>query len=154
MVTDHKYELLIVSIASPLLVGVYKDGVLIETISNQKQTSQILLPIVDRCMQTYNISHIIYTRGPGSYMAIKLTYIMLKTIEIIKGIKCSGCSGFELNQREPIKAVGNLYFIKEKETIITKKIEQPILSQFVLPQYLQDIVLDEESVPEYVLPAV
>ncbi len=152
--TDHKYELLIVSIASPLLVGVYKDGVLIETISNQKQTSQILLPIVDRCMQTYNISHIIYTRGPGSYMAIKLTYIMLKTIEIIKGIKCSGCSGFELNQREPIKAVGNLYFIKEKETIITKKIEQPILSQFVLPQYLQDIVLDEESVPEYVLPAV
>jgi len=153
-VTDHKYELLIVSIASPLLVGVYKDGVLIETISNQKQTSQILLPIVDRCMQTYNISHIIYTRGPGSYMAIKLTYIMLKTIEIIKGIKCSGCSGFELNQREPIKAVGNLYFIKEKETIITKKIEQPILSQFVLPQYLQDIVLDEESVPEYVLPAV
>lgn len=152
--TDHKYELLIVCIASPLLVGVYKDGVLIETISNQKQTSQILLPIVNRCMQTYNISHVVYTRGPGSYMAIKLTYIMLKTIEIIKGIKCSGCSGFELNQREPIKAVGNLYFIKEKETIITKKIEQPILSQFVLPQYIQDIVLDEESVPEYVLPAV
>lgn len=151
---DHKYELLIVCIASPLLVGVYKDGVLIETISNQKQTSQVLLPIVNRCMQTYNISHIIYTRGPGSYMAIKLAYIMLKTIEISKGVKCSGCSGFELNQREPIKAVGNLYFIKEKETIITKKIEQPILSQFVLPQYIQDIVLDKESVPEYVLPAV
>lgn len=151
---NHKYELLIACIASPLLLGVYKDGVLIETISSEKQTSQVLLPIVNRCLETYNISHIIYTRGPGSYMAIKLTYIILKTIEIIRGIKCSGCSGFELNRQEPIKAVGNLYFIKEKETIITKKFEQPVLSQFVLPQYIQDIVLDEESVPEYVLPAV
>lgn len=151
---DHRFELLIVCIASPLLVGVYKDGVLVETISSEQQTSQVLLPIIDRCMQTYNISHIVYTRGPGSYMAIKLTYVMLKTIEIIKDIKCSGCSGFELNHQEPIKAVGNLYFIKEKETIITKKFEQPILSHFALPQYIQEIVLDEEAAPDYILPAV
>ena len=153
-VLPKKYELLIISISSPLLLGVYEDGLLIKTMSSEKKTSEILLPILNKCMDEYDISNIIYTRGPGSYMAIKLTYIMLKTIEITCGIPCFGCSGFALNGGEPIKAVGNLYFIKEKETIITKKYEQPVNAKFTLPQSIHDLELDEESTPEYVLPAV
>ena len=122
--------------------------------SSEKKTSEILLPLLNKCMDEYDISNIIYTRGPGSYMAIKLTYIMLKTIEITRGISCFGCSGFALNGGQPIKAVGNLYFIKEKETIITKKYEQPVNAKFTLPQSIHDLELDEESTPEYVLPAV
>ena len=106
------------------------------------------------CLDTYAISKVIYTRGPGSYMAIKLTYIMLKTLEITRDIPCFGCSGFELNGGEPIKAIGNLYFIKEKETIMTKKYEQPVNVSFTLPQSIQDLEIDEESTPEYMLPAV
>ena len=149
-----RYELLIISIASPLILGVYEDGMLIQTISRDKKTSEVLLPLVKECLDRYDISTIIYTRGPGSYMAIKLTYIILKTIEIMQGIKCVGCSGFSLNGGEPIKAVGNLYFIKEKETIITKKYEQPVNVKFTLPQSIQDLELDEESTPDYILPAV
>jgi len=115
------YSLLIISIASPLLIGVYENDLLIKTISSEKKTSEILLPVMMECLEAYDISKIIYTRGPGSYMAIKLTYIMLKTIEITRNIPCFGCSGFTLNGNQPIKAIGNLYFIKEKETIITKK---------------------------------
>jgi len=151
---SHKYQLLVISISSPLLLGVYEDGILIKTMSSEKKTSEILLPLLNNSMDEYNISNIIYTRGPGSYMAIKLTYIMLKTIEIIRGIPCTGCSGFALNGGQPIKAVGNLYFIKEKETIITKKYEQPVNVKFTLPQSIHDLELDEESTPEYVLPAV
>ena len=150
----HKYQLLIISISSPLLLGVYEDGLLIKTMSSEKKTSEILLPLLNQCMDEYDIENIIYTRGPGSYMAIKLTYIMLKTIEITRGIPCLGCSGFTLNDGQPIKAVGNLYFIKEKETIITKKYEQPVNVKFTLPQSIHDLELDEESTPEYVLPAV
>jgi len=149
-----KYELLIVSISSPLLIGVYEEGNLIETFESTKKTSEILLPLLSEYLDKYNISRIIYTRGPGSYMAIKLTYIMLKTIEIVRGIKCFGCSGFALNGGQPIKAVGNLYFIKEKETIITKKYEQPVNAHFTLPQSIHDLEIDEESTPEYLLPAV
>ncbi|MBT8349494.1 MAG: hypothetical protein HKP62_08655 [Sulfurovum sp.] len=149
-----RYELLIISISSPLLLGVYEEGILIDTLSSELQTSEILLPLIKECLEKYDISTIIYTRGPGSYMAIKLTYIMLKTIEIIQGIKCVGCSGFALNGEEPIKAIGNLYFIKEKETIITKKYEQPVNVKFTLPQSIQDLELDEESTPDYILPAV
>ncbi len=153
-VLPERYELLIISISSPLLLGVYKEGYLIHTISSELKTSEILLPLLKECMDQYDISTIIYTRGPGSYMAIKLTYIMLKTIEIISGIKCVGCSGFTLNAGAPIKAMGNLYFIKEKKTIITKKYEQPVDVKFTLPQCIQDLELDEESTPDYVLPAV
>jgi hypothetical protein len=149
-----KYELLVVSISTPLLIGVYEEGHLVRSISSNLKTSEILLPLLKECMDDYDISTIIYTRGPGSYMAIKLTYIMLKTIEIMLGIKCVGCSGFALNGGGPIKAVGNLYFTKEKKTIITKKYEQPVDVTFALPQSIHDLELDEESTPDYILPAV
>jgi len=151
---SHNYKLLIISISSPLLLGVYEDDTLIKTFSSDLKTSEILLPIITDVLNDYDISEIIYTRGPGSYMAIKLTYIMLKTIEIMRDIKCVGCSGFALNNNQPIKAIGNLYFIKEKETIITKKFEQPVNVVFALPQSIQDLEIDEESTPEYILPAV
>ena len=151
---DLSHKLLVISISSPLLLGVYRNDLLIETFSSKKKTSEILLPLLRDILSEYDISEIIYTRGPGSYMAIKLTYIMLKTIEILKGIKCVGCSGFALNGGEPIKAIGNLYFIKEKETIMTKKFEQPVNVVFTLPQSIHDLEIDEESTPEYSLPAV
>ncbi len=154
---DHlpkQYSLLIISISSPLLLGVYEEDKLIQTISTELKTSEILLPTIMEMLEKYAISKIIYTRGPGSYMAIKLTYIMLKTLEITRDIKCFGCSGFALNGNQPIKAIGNLYFIKEKETIMTKKYEQPVNAPFALPQSIHDLVLDEESTPEYILPAV
>ncbi len=151
---SHKYTLLIISIASPLLIGLYKDNELIDSKFSEKKTSEILLPILMEYINVYDISRIIYTRGPGSYMAIKLTYIMLKTLEIVRAIPCFGCSGFMLNGAEPIKAIGNLYFIKEKETIMTKKFEHTVNANFVLPQSIHDLKIDEESTPEYILPAV
>ncbi len=148
------YTLLIISLSSPLLLGVYEEDTLIESISSDKKTSETLIPLLNTLLDKYTISKIIYTKGPGSYMAIKLTYIILKTIEIVRGIQCFGCSGFAFNEGKPIKAIGNLYFIKEKETIITKKYEQAVNVSFVLPQSIHDLVVDEESIPEYNLPAV
>lgn len=135
-------------------MGVYKEDRLVETVTSSKKTSEILLPILIKYLDIYDIEKIIYTRSPGSYMAIKLTYIMLKTIEITRNIPCFGCSGFVLNGNQPIKAIGNLYFIKEKETIITQKYDQPVNVSFILPQSIHDLELDEESTPEYILPAV
>jgi tRNA A37 threonylcarbamoyladenosine modification protein TsaB len=149
-----KVSLLVISIANPLLVGVYEEGRLIRTEQSDKKTSEILLPVLSALLETYEVEEIIYTRGPGSYMAIKLTYIMLKTIEIVRGIPLHGCSGFVLNGGRPIKAIGNLYFIKEKETIMTKKFEEPVDASFALPQCIHDLEIDEESTPEYLLPAV
>ena len=146
--------LLVLATRTPLRIGVYKEGMLIDERSSERKTSEMLLPLLEELMGVYDVKQIIYTRSPGSYMAIKLTYITLKTIEIVRGIECLGCSTFALNDGKPVKAIGNLYFIKEKETIITKKFEEPVDTSFVLPHSIQDLEVDEESTPAYLLPAV
>jgi len=150
----HKYKVLIISISSPLLIGVYKDGVLVEKIETKEKTSDILLKVLMDISKKYDYSSIIYTSGPGSYMAIKLTYITLRSLEILKDIKFYGCDAFSLNNQNPIKAMGKLYFIKEKETIITKKFDEAVEQRFKLPSLLSDVVILENSEPLYILPAV
>jgi len=81
-----KFTVFIISIASPLLVGVYKNGDLFETISCEEKTSEVLLPVLMEILERFPVSEIGYTRGPGSYMSIKLTYMILKTIETVKEI--------------------------------------------------------------------
>lgn len=149
-----EYTLLILSISSPLLVGVYRDSVLIETIESRKKISEVLLTIIVEVMERYPLGRMIYVRGPGSYMAIKLTYIILKTIKIVRKIPFGGCSAFACNGGKPVKAIGNLYFVKEKEAIATKRFEQAIPQEFALPPSLNGLVVDELSTPNYSLPAV
>ena len=148
-----KYSLLVISLSTPLLIGVYKDNILIEKKESNLKTSDILLPLIEELFKKYNFKEMIYTNSPGSYMSNKLTYITLKTIETIKDISLFGCSGFTLNNNQPIKAMGNLYFIKEKETIITKKLTQPIKVEFTLPNNIKELKLEKPNL-EYFLPAV
>ncbi len=148
------YTVLIVSIASPLLVGVYRDDLLIETIKREDKTSEILLKLLMEIFQKYNTTHLIYTSGPGSYMAIKLTYITLRSLEITKGITFDACDAFSLNQNNPIKAMGKLYFIKENNTIITKKFDEAVEQRFELPSMLSEVTILNDNKPMYILPAV
>ena len=153
-VLPSSYQILIISIASPLLIGVYKDGELIESIESNQKTSEILLKILIDLSQRYAIKNIVYTNGPGSYMAIKLTYITLRSLEILKNISFVGCNAFDLNGQKPIKAMGKLYFIKEKETIITKKFDEALEQRFELPSMLSEVTVLNDNKPLYILPAV
>ena len=80
-------DLVAVTISNPSLFGIYKNNKLIETIKKDGKTSEILPEVLDDILKRYNINRIIYTKGPGSYMAIKLSFIFFKTLEISKGIK-------------------------------------------------------------------
>ena len=148
------YSVVIISIASPLLIGVYRDNLLIETIEKNEKTSDILLKVLMDINAQYNYKKVIYTNGPGSYMAIKLTYITLRTLKIINGIKIYACDAFSLNNQNPIKAMGKLYFIKEKETIITKKFDEAVEQRFKLPSMLSEVTILSNNEPLYILPAV
>ena len=145
---------MVIPLSVPLLLGVYKDNRLLKRVESTQKTSQILLPLIEDILKEYPIDKIVYTNGPGSYMAIKLSYIMLKTIEIIKGIPLYSCSAFETNNKQPIKAIGNLYFIKVKEDIISKKFETAIKQLYWLPISLDTIKLEQDNTPDYRLPAV
>lgn len=149
-----QYDILIISLSSPFLVGLYEDNLLIQEWSSEEKISEALIKIISNITDKYDINKTIYTRGPGSHMATKLTYLILKTIEISMNIKCFGCNGFELNNNKPIKAIGSLYFVKEKETIITKKIDDSIDGGFILPINLNSIELDSSATPLHLLPSV
>ncbi len=149
-----KYEILIISIASPLLIGVYENSKLIETVESSGKSSEVLLKILTELSAKYDYQRLIYTSGPGSYMAIKLSYITLRSLEILKEIPFDACEAFELNENKPIKAMGKLYFIKEKNTIITKKFDEVLEQRFALPSMLSEVTLLDNNKPLYILPAV
>ncbi len=50
--------------------------------------------------------------------------------------------------------MGKIYFIKEKENIITEKFNEAVEQRFQLPDSLEGIEILESSEPIYVLPAV
>ncbi len=148
------YTIVINSIAVPLQLGLYQENKKIAALEIEGQTSEVLLTAVEKWLSEYAVKKCIYVNGPGSYMAIKLTYIMLRTIEMIRKIPFDGVSAFALNGGKPIKAMGNLYFTKEKETIMTKKFDESVKQEFWLPDDLSALSLDKENKPCYILPAV
>ena len=117
-------------------------------------TSDILLPILKEILDKYAVRKIIYTNGPGSHMATKIAYVLLKTLSIIKKIPFYAVSAFELNGNNPIKALGKLYFIKEKETIITLRFDKEPKSSFTMPSSLNNLNILEANEPNYQIAAV
>ena len=146
--------LVINPIAVPMQIGCYEHNRPVCTRTIEGRASDVLLGALEELLDNYSIDKIIYASGPGSYMAIKLTYITLATLAALHEIPFAGCSAFALNGGAPIRAMGSLYFIKEKETIITQKFDKHIPQEFELPEDLGILELELENTPLYVLPAV
>ena len=147
-------KVLVISIATPFLIGIYKDDTLVETIQKEGKTSDILPVLFRDILSKYEVKELLYVNGPGSYMAIKVAYIFLKTISITNKIPLSACDGFEFNQNSPIKALGKKYFIKKDAEIIIDFIDENEIKGFELPNKLDDKIFSEDSLPTYNLPAV
>ena len=136
------------------MIGFYEDKKLVEVKEYDGLTSDILLPTLKDILNRYSVEKIIYTSGPGSHMATKIAFVLLKTLNIIKDIPIFAISAFDLNGNKPIKALGKLYFIKEKETIITKRFDKNIDSSFYMPDSLEDINILKDIEPNYQIAAV
>jgi len=145
-------DIVAITIVSPLKIGIYENGQLKKQIIKRGKTSDVLPAVFDELLKKYEINSIIYSNGPGSYMAIKLSFIFFKTLQITKNIKFFGCDGFEFNHNQPIKAVGNTFFVK-KESIISIEKEKT-QGEFFLPENLNEINFSEDVSPLYVLKPV
>lgn len=139
----------------PLQIGVYHDSTLIESIKSDDKTSDALPPLFDALLKKYTINALYFAKGPGSFMAIKVTYIFLRTLSITKNIPLFATEGFTFNDNNPIKATGALYFMKKDGKILTEKIGTPLTRQdFTLPTTLERTHFSSDVEPLYVLPAV
>jgi hypothetical protein len=145
-------DIVAIVISKPMKIGIYKNNQLIEVIEKEGLTSDVLPLIFDDILKKYKINSIIYSKGPGSFMAIKLAYVFFKTFEITQNIKFLAADGFYFNNNRPIKAVGKSFFIK-KEGIISleKNVKE---GEFVLPKILDKKAFSSETTPLYVLNAV
>jgi tRNA A37 threonylcarbamoyladenosine modification protein TsaB len=79
-----KVDIVVVCISSPLLIGIYEDSRLIRTIESSQKSSDSLPIIFKELLKEYSIDSIIYTNTPGSFMAIKISYIFFKSLSILK----------------------------------------------------------------------
>ncbi len=148
-------EVLVISISKPLLIGIYENKKLIKEYKLEGKTSDLLPSLFSRILKEFDIKRINYVNSPGSYMAIKVAYIFLKTISISKNIELMACNGFEFNENSPIKALGKKYFIQDKDKIKVDFLEKDdTIRDFKLPNSIDKINFNKQTLPIYNLPAV
>ncbi len=148
------HDLVVIALTSPIIIGVYKDQQLIETIKREERSSEILPELFKELLERYEVKSIVYANGPGSFMAIKVSYIFLRTLCIVKNISLLATDAFYFNNNTPIKAVGKLYFVKNRDAIETATLLEAPVMEFTLPQQLQLTDFSAESAPFYGIGAV
>ena len=148
-------EVLVISISNPILIGIYENEELINEYKIEGKTSDLLPSLFEELLNKYDIKRLNYVNTPGSYMAIKVAYIFLKTISISKKIEFRAVEGFKFNENSPIKALGKKYFIKEGNDIKVDFLEKDcIIRDFKLPKSISKINFNKQTLPIYNLPAV
>ncbi len=134
----HKsVDLVFITLCSPIQIGIYEDAKLIRTVQSDEKSSEILPAIFKDLSIEYNIKGLYYANGPGSFMAIKIAYIFLKSMSILKNIPLLATDAFYFNKNQPIKAIGKLYFVKISSEIKTQKLETAPEANFMLPNVLE-----------------
>jgi len=148
------HNLVIIALTSPIHIGIYKDSTLVETIKSEERSSEVLPALFKDILSRYDIKNIVYANGPGSFMAIKVSYIFLRTLCIVKNITLLATDAFYFNNNTPIKAVGKLYFVKNSNAIETVVLKDAPVMEFTLPQELKLNDFTTESAPFYGIGAV
>lgn len=147
-------DLVFITLSSPIQVGVYEDNLLIESISTNEKSSDVLPSIFNELSSRYEIKKLFYANGPGSFMAIKIAYIFLKSMSILKNIPLLATDAFYFNKNQPIKAIGKLFFVKIRSEIKTQKLEIAPEASFMLPDVLDYSEFSTAAAPLYGIGAV
>lgn len=81
-------------------------------------------------------------------MGIKVSYLMLKTLSIVKNIPLFAVNAFELNDYQPIPANKTLCFVYNQGEISLKKAEA---GKFKLPKNIKNLKISDISEPNYIV---
>jgi tRNA A37 threonylcarbamoyladenosine modification protein TsaB len=149
-----KVDVLAITLTSPILIGIYEDQKLIDVIQSEEKSSDVLPLLFRDILKKYDVQKLFYANGPGSFMAIKVAYIFLKSISIIKKIPLLATDAFYFNQNQPIKAIAKLYFVKLASEIKTQKLETVPEAAFSLPDVLDYNEFSTNTAPLYMIGAL
>ena len=149
-----RVDVLLVALSSPIQIGIYEKNRLIETIVSDKKSSDVLPLLFKQIFDSYSVENFFYANGPGSFMAIKVAYIFLKSLSILKKIPLFATDAFYFNENEAIKAIGKLCFVKIGSEITTQKLEIVPEASFTLPDVLDYNEFTQTTTPLYSIGAV
>lgn len=151
----HKsVDVVVIALSSPIYIGVYQNQKLIKNIVSDEKSSEQLPLIFEKLMREYSVEKLFYANGPGSFMAIKVAYIFLKSLSIVKDIPLYARDAFYFNNNSPIKAIGKLHFVKVASEIKTQKLQETPESKFILPDLLEYSEFSTSTAPLYMIGAV
>ena len=149
-----KVDILLITLSSPIQIGVYEDKKLIDLIQSEEKSSDVLPKIFEQILSNYDVQKMFYVNGPGSFMAIKIAYIFLQSISVLKKIPLFATDAFKFNDNRPIKAIGKLCFVKISSEIKTQKLETVPENKFTLPDVLDYNEFSKTTTPLYMIGAV
>ncbi len=136
-------------------IGIYQEGELVQSHSSDDMSSEALPKMMKSLLKSFSCKGLYFAKGPGSFMAIKVTYLFLQTLHLVKKIPLYASDGFVFNENKPIKAMGKCYFVKNSnKEIETKLLEEAPFAPFVLPKKLPYEEFTDDTEPLYHLPAV
>lgn len=147
-------DVVLIALSSPIQIGIYEDSKLADSIISEEKSSEILPAIYKDILEKYEVQRLFYANGPGSFMAIKVAYIFLKSLSILRNIPLFATDAFYFNENQPIKAIGKLYFVKISSEIKTEKLTEVPSMNFKLPKVLQYNHFSKETAPLYGIGAV
>jgi len=145
-------DIIVIAINSPLIIGIYQDKKLVEKISVEGKTSQLLPVQFEKIIKQYTIKNVLFANGPGSFMAIKITYIFLKSLSTILDFQLFSQDAFFFNKNKPIKAINGNFFIKNNNKIEMVKLNQSNSMEFFLPEVFEQEKYSQDIEPLYILP--
>lgn len=133
------------------MIGIYQDDKLVKSIESEEKASEFAPKILKILLKEFSFDELIYANGPGSYMGIKISYVSLRTLSIVKNIPLFAISAFELNNNQPIAAHKNMCFVKKEDEII---LEENTAGEFFLPPNLSKLNKKDDNLPFYFLSAI
>jgi len=147
-------DVVLIALSSPIKIGIYENNKLLESVVSEEKSSEVLPKIYKDILNRYEVKKLFYANGPGSFMAIKVAYIFLKSLSVLNKIPLFATDAFYFNKNQPIKAIGKLFFVKISSEIKTQKLEIAPSMEFKLPDVLDYNEFSTTATPLYGIGAV
>lgn len=156
------YDLLLISVDSPIMLGIYRDKNLLQSFAKDGKFSDTLPNLFSEIFRDMGEDFdIYYANGPGNFSAIKLTHIFLQSLVIARNnvnqkhkIRLFCADSFHFSKSEFINAYSKIHFCKKDGEIHTTTLESKWQNSFALPQKLDLQIFSDKCEPLYILPAV
>lgn len=146
-------KMLVVALGSPFLVGIYEDEQLTASFEREGKASDELPSLLCELFEKYDPSSVYFADGPGNLMAIKIAFVCLRTLCIVKELPLFSTDGFWFNGGKPIRAGKGFGFIKDDGVIRPVRLGENEEGSFFLPKTIDVSIFESSSLPRYIVPA-